>query len=137
MNNYDTTKADRRGDGDWASVSGMFSGNNILNSITHGILPSEAMLSSPSQTTVLNVTGAITLKDYGCLVSGFDKPEFLPLLKLGSACKFEVKDVNPFIYKVLGQREIAPNEFLVSATKYETGKWNLIENNVSIEYKEK
>jgi hypothetical protein len=136
MNNYDTNEADARGESYWASVSGLFSGNNILDSITRGFLPSEVLLTSPSQTTVLNVTGQITLKDYGCLVSGFDKPEFLPLLKLGSACKFEIKNASPFIYKVRGIREINPNQFLVSASKYETGKWDLIENNVSIEYKE-
>ena len=135
MNNYDTTEADRRGDSAWASVSGMFSGNNILDSITRGFLPSEVMLASPSQTTVLNVTGQITLKDYGCLVSGFDRPEFLPVLKLGSACKFEIKDASPFIYKVRGIKEVSSNQFLVSASKYETGKWELIENNVSVEYK--
>ena len=136
MNNYSTSHPDRRGNGDWGSVSGLFSGNNILDSITRGFLPSEVLLTSPSQTTVLNVTGQITLKDYGCLVSGFDKPEFLPLLKLGSACKFEIKNANPFIYKVRGIREVNPNQFLVSASKYETGKWELIENHVSVEYKE-
>ena len=136
MNMYDPIYADRRGALYWASVSGMFSGNNITDSITRGILPSEIMRVAPSQTTVLNVTGEITLKDYGCLVSGFDKPEFLPLLKLGSACKFEIKEASPFIYKVLGIKEVNPNEFLVSATKYETGKWDFIENNISIEHLE-
>jgi len=135
INNWDTSKADRRGSRDWGDVSGLFSGNNIINSITRGILPSEVMLTAPSQTTVLNTTGQIILKDYGCLVSGFNEPEMLPLLKVGSAAKFEIKDASNSIYKILGVKEVNPNEFLVSATRYETGKWELIEDNISIEHK--
>ena len=135
VNWYDVAVADRRGASTHANVSGLFSGNNILDSITQGFIPSEVMLAAPSQTTVLNVTGEITLKDYGCLVSGFDQPEFLPLLKLGSACKFEIKEASPFIYKVMGIKEVDPNQFLVTANKYETGKWELIENSISIEEK--
>ena len=138
MNNYDTNEADRRGESYWASVSGMFSGNNIISSITKGILPSEVMLTSPSQTTVLSVTGEITLKDYGCLVSGFapEQAQMLPFLKLGSTAKFEIKEKDPFIFKVLSLAETNPNQFLLSATKYDTGKWALIEDNISIENKE-
>ena len=107
---YSLSATDRRG-GSPINVSGLFSGNNILDSITRGFLPSEVMLVAPSQTTVLNVTGEITIKDYGCLVSGFDKPEMLPLLKEGSAAKFEIKDVSPFIYKVLGIRKLIQMNF--------------------------
>ena len=96
------------------------------------------MLTSPSQTTVLSVTGEITLKDYGCLVSGFapEQAQMLPFLKLGSTAKFEIKEKDPFIYKVLSLAETNPNQFLLSATKYDTGKWALIEDNISIENKE-
>ena len=138
MANYDPSVADRRGESYGASVSGLFSGNNILDTITNGLLPSEVMLTTPSQTTVLSVTGAITLKDYGCLVSGFapDQAQMLPFLKLGSTAKFEIKEKDPFIYKVLALTETNPNQFLLSATKYDTGKWALIEDNISIENKE-
>jgi len=97
----------------------------------------------PDQMAILNVTGNIMstpaelaatgLNNYGTLVSGVDKPELLPFLKLGSAAKFEIKDASPFIYKVVSLKEEAPNEYLVSATKYETGKFKLIEDDISIE----
>jgi hypothetical protein len=137
MCNYDTNETDRRGESYGASVSGMFSGNNILSSITKGLLPSEVMLTSPAQTTVLSVTGEITLKDYGCLVSGFtpEQAEMLAFLKLGSTAKFEIKEKDPYIYKVLAISEVNPNQFLISATKYDTGKWTFIEDNISIENK--
>ena len=77
----------------------------------------------------------MTNKAYGCLVSGVDKPEILQFAKLGSPAKFEITDASPFIYKVIGLKEENPNEYLVTATKYTTGKFNLIEKNISIEDK--
>ena len=44
-----------------------------------------------------------------------------------------LQDTSPFIYKVLSLQEQAPNEYLVNASKYETGKFNLIEKDISIE----
>ena len=108
-----------------------------------GVLNSEIAEASPDQMAVLNVTGTIIYDNaqlqslgfnpYGTVVSGFDKPQLLPFVKLGSAAKFEIKDASPFIYKVIAMKEEAPNQYLVSATKYDTGKFNLIEKNISIE----
>ena len=47
--------------------------------------------------------------------------------------KFDLKDASPFIYKVLSLQEQAPNEYLINASKYETGKFSLIESDKSIE----
>jgi len=109
-----------------------------------GALERETTLGSPDQMTILSVTGNILsgpselaaagLNNYGSLLSGFDKPELLQFIKLGSPSKFEIKEASPFIYKVVGLEENAPNEYLVTATKYETGKYALIEDNISIEY---
>ena len=77
----------------------------------------------------------MTNQEYGTLLSGFDRPEVLPFIKLGSAAQFQIKEASPFIYKVISMKEENSNEYLVSATKYDTGKFNLIDNNVSIEYK--
>ena len=100
-----------------------------------GAMDSEISGAAPEQITVLNVTGSVTNKAYGCLVSGVDKPEILQFAKLGSPAKFEITDASPFIYKVIGLKEENPNEYLVTATKYTTGKFNLIEKNISIEDK--
>jgi hypothetical protein len=116
-------------------ASSSFSGISSLTTYTRGITESEISAISPDQLSVLSVTGSITDQTYGSLVSGFDKPEILPFVKLGSPAKFEIKDASPFIYKVISMKEEAPNEYLVTATKYDTGKFNLIDKNISIEDK--
>jgi hypothetical protein len=140
--NLDMTEPDKRG----ASVVA-FSGFDYESFLGpwEGVLESETTLGTPDQMTVLNVTGNILstpselqtagFNNYGSVVSGFDSPDLLPFLKLGSPAKFEIKDASPFIYKVVGMKEEAPNEYLVTATKYETGKFDYIENNISIEKK--
>ena len=126
--------ADKRGS------STVFSGfdPSTFRNYTRGATNSEVSNISPEQITTLLLTGgsqAVTNKEYGTLLSGFDRPEVLPFIKLGSAAQFQIKEASPFIYKVLSMKEENPNEYLVSATKYDTGKFNLIDNNVSIEYK--
>ena len=125
---------------DKRSSSTVFSGfdPSSLRNYTRGVTNREVSNISPEQITTLLLTGgaqAVTNQEYGTLLSGFDRPEVLPFIKLGSAAQFQIKEASPFIYKVISMKEENPNEYLVSATKYETGKFNLIDNNVSIEYK--
>ena len=116
-------------------ASSVFSGITSFETYTRGITESEISVANPDQLSLLNVTGSIIDQDYGSIVSGFDKPEILPFIKLGSVAKFEIKDASPFIYKVISMKEQAANEYLVTATKYDTGKFNLIDKNISIEDK--
>ena len=123
--------------GDKRGSSVAFSGFD-LNSFTgysRGITNYELSNIAPDQITEISVTGIVTNLEYGCLVSGFDKPEILPLLQLGSTTKFQIKDASPFFYKVISMKEENPNEYLVTATKYNTGKFDLIDKNISIENK--
>ena len=127
----DMNSGDKRG----SSVA--FSGFD-LNSFTgysRGITNYELSNIAPEQITEISVTGIVTNLEYGCLVSGFDKPEILPLLQLGSTTKFQIKDASPFFYKVISMKEENPNEYLVTATKYDTGKFDFIDKNISIENK--
>ena len=128
--NFDGTQDDRRG-----STLAAFSGFDYESFVGpyRGVMNNEISGVSPEQITVLSVTGSVVNKTYGSLVSGFDKPEVLPFVKLGSPAKFEIKNASPFIYKVISMKEQEPNEYLVTATKYNTGKFNLIEKNISIE----
>jgi hypothetical protein len=109
---------------------------------TRGAFVTDIDKMSPDQVTVLNVDtilktpSELTLagfSDYGSVLSGFDRPDVLPFVKLGSPVKMEIKDANPFIYKVISMKEENANEYLVTATKYDTGKYALIEDNISIE----
>ena len=120
-----------------SAVPSVFSGFD-LNSFTNysqGITNYELSNIAPEQITEISVTGIITNLEYGCLVSGFNRPEILPLVQLGSATKFQIKDASPFFYKVISMKEDNPNEYLVTATLYDTGKFNLIDKNISIENK--
>jgi hypothetical protein len=121
---------DKRG----PSIS-QFSGFDLssLQNRSRGVTNSELSAIDPEQITEISLTGVVTNLDYGCLLSGFDRPEILPLVKLGSAAKFQIKDASPFFYKVISMKEENPNEYLVTATKYDTGKFGLIDKDISIE----
>lgn len=102
---------------------------------TRGVTDLELSGLAPKQIIDINVTGTATNLDYGCSLSGFSEPELLKSIHLGSAARFQIKDASPFFYKVISMKEENPNEYLVTATKYDTGKFNLIDKNISIEEK--
>jgi len=138
LNDYDASAASNRGS--QSKQFNNFSGN-IFNpplGYTKGILDSEINVASPSQLKVITVTGGITPKipinqNYGTLVSGVDNPSLLSSLIVGTPCKFEISGATPFTYKVLEIKEANPNEYSVTASLYDTGKYDLIENNISIQ----
>ena len=117
------------------NISGKFSGNlNIFNA--GGILESEMAFNSQPQIVTLNVTGNVGTGDGFSFVSGVDSPDYLQFIKLGSPYRFDLKDADDILYKIDSIRENNPNEYLVSAAKFETGKFALIENNISLDRKE-
>ena len=118
-------------------LSAAFGGFDLstLRNYTRGITDSELSGLAPKQIIDINVTGTVTNLDYGCSLSGFSEPELLKAIHLGSAARFQIKDASPFFYKVISMKEENPNEYLVTATKYDTGKFNLIDKDISIENK--
>ena len=136
----DVDQANNRAAAGGVNFSGAITGLTVP---TRGVVNNEISVVSPDQLTKLTVTGvtisnptelqASGFNPYGTFISGVDKPEVLPFIKLGSPAKFDLTDTSPFIYKVLSLQEQAPNEYLVNASKYDTGKFNLIEDNISIE----
>lgn len=116
-------------------------GSKLFRDVTNttvGILNSEIGIGSNPQIFTLSVTGAVgnVSNEIGSFVSGVDLPDYLQHLKLGSPYRFEIKDASDFLYKVESIQEEDPNNYLVSASKFDTGKYNLIENNISFEQKE-
>ena len=140
---FDGSKTDCRGTTGYDFHG--FDPGGFLGSPTRGVFEPELKSIRPDQLTVLNVTGSIFktpseletagYNNYGTVLSGFDRPDVLPFIKLGSSAKFERVDASPFIYKVNSLKEENVNEYLVTATKYETGKFKLIEDDISIEEK--
>ena len=139
----DLTQADKRSTN--AAKQYGFSGFDPLGYIgqTRGVFISELDNTNAEQLTKLTITGDILsgpvemeskgFNHYGSVLSGFDRPEILQFIKLGSAAKVDIKDADPFIYKVISMQEENLNEYLVTATKFDTGKYELIEDNISIE----
>ena len=106
-------------------------------SVTRGLLDSDIILSSPSQITTFNITGIVQY-DYGCeaLVASSDiNYSLIPFVKEGSIYRFQRKLSDDQLYKVISIKEENINEYSLICTKFDTGKYALIENDKSIEYK--
>jgi len=137
---FSTAETDRRVRANYRDLTEQFSGlgGYTVMSDGGGILESEIGIGSPSQIVTLNVTGTVgsVSGERGSLVSGVDKPEYLSLIKLGSPYRYEVKEASDIIYQIDSIKEEKPNEYLVAGIKFDTGKYDLIENDISIERKE-
>jgi hypothetical protein len=57
----------------------------------------------------------------------------LNIIEPGSTYRLQVKNTENQIYKVISIRENSPNEYSIVGTKYDSGKWLTIENDVYIE----
>jgi len=134
----DTT--DRRLRTQYRDLTGHFSGLGEANFAYGGILESEIGIGTPSQLVTLNVAGGGSIGDVsgerGSFVSGVDKPEYLSTIKVGSPYRYDIKNASDIIYQIDSIKEENPNEYLVAAIKFDTGKYDLIEKNISIERKE-
>lgn len=133
VSTYSSSDSDKRVTPE-IDISGFFSGD--LNGLdARGILESEIALNSEPQIVTINVTTAGTGDGFS-FVSGVDNPDYLQFIKLGSPYRFDLKDADDVLYKIDSIKENSPNEYLVSAAKFETGKFSLIENNISLDRKE-
>lgn len=132
--NYKIFSFDKR-DSTEFNIADYFSGDlNTLN--VRGILESDISLNAQPHIVTLNVTGNALATGDGSYVSGVDSPQYLPFVKLGSPYRFDLKNADDVLYKVESIKENSPNEYLVTASKFETGKFALIENDISLDRKE-
>jgi hypothetical protein len=98
-----------------------------------------SLVSSVSQITTFTNISNIQNKDFGCevTVASTDiNSDLIQYISEGSVYRFERKNSDDRIYKVLSIKEENPNEYQVIATKYVTGKFDFIEKNISVRYKE-
>jgi predicted phage tail protein len=129
---YDSSVATRRG-----ALSGDI-GNNLdipFNSY-EGILETEISTVNNPQITTFTLTGN-TGFDYGCKVlldAGDVNINLLPMIAQGSTYRIQRQNATDQIYKVISIREQNQNEYTVSASKYDTGKFQEIENHITSDY---
>ena len=133
---YDSATAGYRVIGG-SGFSGDFDNSNgDISIVTKGALESEISLVTTPQIITLSITGAVN-QDYGSLLyvdSGDINANLLGFVTNGSSYRIQRQNADDQIYKILEMREEAPNEYAVVATKYDSGKFDLIENSVSIEF---
>ena len=140
---YNTSTIDRRGNKFSTALNGEVTGPNSkfrnINGtelyLTGGLLPSDIELTSPSHISKFKIANFESM-EYGSLliIDKLDKNfALLPLIPEGSVYRFQRKNADDQIYKVLNIQEQNPNEYLVTASLFNTGKYNFIENYQSIQ----
>lgn len=120
------------------SPSGDISNNLTFTAFasTQGIVESEISTINYPQITTFNITG-FDNQDYGAnlYLNSFDPNiNLLPFIKQGSPYRIERSGASDQIYKIASIREENQNEYTVIATKYDTGKYELIENFTAQDY---
>jgi hypothetical protein len=103
----------------------------------HGILESEINTINNPQITTFNVTGHDSNYAYGSELFLDQNDININLLQFvgeGSVYRIERKNASDQIYKIISIREQNQNEYSVSASKYDTGKFQEIENHITSDF---
>jgi len=123
---YDTSIPNRRG-----SAKDLYTGiKNFIGGSEKGILNEEISTINYPQIKTFNITG-FDNQDYGCnlyLNTGDPNINLLSFVKVGSPYRIERSGAANQIYKILSIREENQNEYNIVGSKYDTGKYELIEN---------
>ncbi len=117
-------------------ISGAIQWDQLNYPLTNGILASEIDTYNISQITKIALTGYDNL-EYGSLIylnSGDPNTSLLPIVKEGSPYRIERKNASDQIYKIISIREENQNEYSITATKYDTGKFETIEKFITQDY---
>jgi hypothetical protein len=140
---YDSAISSGRSGAFLTALNGQVSGANskfrdisgLELQMTAGLLDSDISLTSPSQITTFDISGIVQY-EYGCeaFVDQQDiNYSLVQFVKQGSVYRFQRKLADDQIYKVISIKEENPNEYSLICTKFNTGKYALIENDKSIE----
>ena len=102
----------------------------------YGVLDDEIRTQGYRQLTKYKISNAIPNTNDGSIIT-LDSNNFnlnlLEFVKEGSPYRIGIKNNQDSIYKVISIREENQNEYGIVATKYDSGKWSAIENDIIIE----
>ena len=136
---YSSASGNKRG-ATSGQVSGAIDWNSNLYPVTNGILDSEIDIYNISQITKISLTGYDnTGVDYGSIISlnqNDPNVNFLAAVKPGSVYRIERTSASDQIYKIISIRENSQNEYGVTASRYDTGKFEIIENAITQDFLE-
>jgi hypothetical protein len=134
---YNSAVSNKRGAN--GQVSGAINWDNTLYPDTRGVLDREIDTYNLSQITKISLTGYDNVVNYGSdiyLNANDPNVGFLPAVKAGSVYRIERKSASDQIYKIISIRENSQNEYGVTATRYDTGKFEVIEKSITEDYLE-
>jgi hypothetical protein len=134
---YVSSSPNKRGSS--GQISGAIQWNSNLYPATNGILDSEIDTYNISQITKMSLTGYDNTIDYGSFISlNQNDPNvaFLPAVKAGSVYRIERKSASDQIYKIISIRENSQNEYNITASRYDTGKFETIEQSITQDFLE-
>jgi predicted phage tail protein len=120
-------------------ISGAIDWNTNLYKISQGVLDSEIDTYNLSQITKISLTGYDNTVDYGSVIAlNANDPNvsFLPAVKAGSVYRIERQLASDQIYKIISIRENSQNEYGVTASRYDTGKFETIEKSITEDFLE-
>ena len=135
---YDSVASNKRGSPSGA-ISGSINWDSNLYPPTNGILDAEIDTYNISQITKMSLTGFDNTVDYGSIISlNQNDPNvaFLPAVKAGSVYRIERKSALDQIYKIISIRENSQNEYNITASRYDTGKFETIEKSITQDFLE-
>jgi|688.fasta_scaffold02959_6 hypothetical protein len=136
---YDSAAPNKRG-ATSGQISGAINWDGDLYPATNGILDSEINAYNISQITKISLTGFNNSGvDYGSIISlnqNDPNVSFLPAVKAGSVYRIERTAASDQIYKIISIRENSQNEYGVTASRYDTGKFDTIEKAITQDFLE-
>ena len=121
------------------AISGAINWDSTLYPPTNGILDSEIDIYNISQITKMSLTGYDNTIDYGSFIylnQNDPNVAFLPAVKAGSVYRIERKSSSDQIYKIISIRENSQNEYNITASRYDTGKFETIEKSITQDFLE-
>ena len=121
------------------AISGAINWDSTLYPPTKGILDAEIDTYNISQITKMSLTGYDNTIDYGSFIylnQNDPNVAFLPAVKAGSVYRIERKSASDQIYKIISIRENSQNEYNITASRYDTGKFETIEKSITQDFLE-
>ena len=135
---YNAAAGNKRGASS-GQISGAINWDNDLYPVTNGILDREINTYNISQITKISLTGYDNTVDYGSVISlnkNDPNVSFLAAVKAGSVYRIERTSASDQIYKIISIRENSQNEYGVTASRYDTGKFDTIEKAITQDFLE-
>ena len=135
---YNSAATNKRGTPSGA-ISGAINWDSDLYPVTQGILDQEINAYNISQITKISLTGYDNTVDYGSIVylnQNDPNVNFLAAVKPGSVYRIERTLASDQIYKIISIRENSQNEYGVTASRYDTGKFETIEKSITQDFLE-